>query len=180
MDRKPRIEVGETVIGIEKGDITDCRVDAIVNPANTDLELGAGVAGAIAKRGGSTVQKECDDFAPINLGGAIRTRGGLLPAKFVIHTAVMGADRKTNAGLIADATNSALAIAEEIGLKRIALPAMGTGVGEIPYAEAAKTMLDATVNYFENRDKARLLEVTYVLFDDEAYEAYKAVLSDHQ
>jgi O-acetyl-ADP-ribose deacetylase (regulator of RNase III) len=57
---------------------------------------------------------------------------------------------------------------------------MGTGVGEIPYAEAAKTMLDATVNYFKNRDNIRLIEVTYVLFDDKAYEAYKTVLSDYQ
>ncbi len=180
MDREPRIEVGETVIGIEKGDITDCRVDAIVNPANTDLKLGSGVAGVIAKRGGSTVQKECDDFAPVNLGDAVRTRGGLLPAKFVIHAAVMGEDRKTDTGIIAKATKNALAKAEEVGLKRIAFPAMGTGVGEIPYSEAAKAMLDATVEYLKVREVIRLFEVTYILFDDEAYDSYKTVLSERQ
>ena len=177
MDREPRLEIGETVIGIEKGDITDCKVDAIVNPANTDLKLGAGVAGAIAKRGGSTVQRECDDFAPIELGKAARTRGGLLPAKFVLHAAVMEPGLKTDTGIIADATKSALAKAEEVGLKRVAFPAMGTGVGNIPYAEAAEAMLGATIEYLNNREAIRIFEVTYVLFNDEAYEAYKTVLA---
>ncbi|MCP4229035.1 MAG: Appr-1-p processing protein [bacterium] len=180
MDREPRIEVGETVIGLEKGDITDCKVDAVVNPANTDLKLGAGVAGAIARRGGSTIQKECDDFAPIELGDAVRTRGGLMPAKFVIHAAVMGQDRKTDTDVISQATKSALVKAEEVGLKRVAFPALGTGVGEIPYADAAKAMLDATLEYLGNRDTVRILEVTYVLNDDEAYRAYKEALSNHQ
>ncbi len=180
MDREPRIEIGETVIGIEKGDITDCRMDAIINPANTDLKLGAGVAGAIAKRGGATVQRECDDFAPIEPGEATRTRGGLLPAKFVIHAVVMGSDRNTDTAIIAKATKSALEKAEEVGLKRIAFPAMGTGVGNIPYEEAAKSMLDATVEYLKGRNKVRVFEITYVLFDDEAYEAYKSVLAKHQ
>jgi len=180
MDREPRIEIGETVIGIEKGDITDCRVDAIVNPANTDLKMGAGVAGAIAKRGGATIQKECDELAPVELGDAARTRGGLMPAKFTVHAAVMGPDLKTDAGIIAEATKNSLAKAEEVGLKRIAFPALGTGVGQTPYGEAAQAMLDATTEYLKNRDKIRILEVTYVLFDDEAYDAYKTVLAKNQ
>jgi O-acetyl-ADP-ribose deacetylase (regulator of RNase III) len=180
MDREPRIEIGETVIGLEKGDITDCKVDAIVNPANTDLKLGTGVAEAIARRGGSTIQRECDDFAPIELGDAARTRGGLMPAKFIIHAAVMGPDRKTDPEIISKATANALAKAEEVGLKRIAFPALGTGVGEIPYSDSAHAMLSATVGYLTNRETVRLLEVTYVLYDDEAYLAYKNVLSENQ
>jgi O-acetyl-ADP-ribose deacetylase (regulator of RNase III) len=173
VDREPIIEIEETVVGIEKGDITNAKVDAIVNPANANLILGAGVAGAIAKKGGSTVQRECDDYAPIEPGDAIRTRAGLLPAKFVIHAVVLDDEGRTNVDLIAKATNSALTRAEEIGLKRVALPAMGTGVGNIPYADSADAMIGAVLEYLKNRTVARLLEITFVLFDDEAYGAFR-------
>jgi O-acetyl-ADP-ribose deacetylase (regulator of RNase III) len=173
MDREPIIEVGDTVIGLEKGDITNAKVDAIVNPANVNLILGAGVAGAIAKKGGSTIQRECNDYAPVEPGDAVRTRAGLLPAKFIIHAVVLDHDGNTSVDLIAKAANSSLLRAEEIGLKRIAFPAMGTGVGKMPYADSADAMLSAISDYLVNRDIVRLLEVTCVLFDDEAYAAFK-------
>jgi O-acetyl-ADP-ribose deacetylase (regulator of RNase III) len=176
MDREPIIEVGETVIGLEQGDITNAKVDAIVNPANVNLILGAGVAGAIAKKGGSTIQRECDDYAPVEPGEAVRTRAGLLPAKFVIHAAVLDQSGDTSVDLIARATKNSLTRAEEIGLKRVALPAMGTGVGNIPYDDSANAMLDATLEYLDTRETARILEITYVLFDGEAYAAFKKAL----
>lgn len=173
MDREPIIEVGETIIGIEKGDITNAKVDVVVNPANVNLVLGAGVAGAIVKKGGSTIQRECDDHAPIEPGEAVRTRAGLLPAKFIIHAAVLDHEGRANTQIIASATESALTSAEEIGLKRIAFPAMGTGVGKIPYADSAEAMLGAVMAYLEKRPVVRLLEITFVLFDDDAYAAFK-------
>lgn len=176
MDREPIIEVGETVIGLEQGDITNAKVDAIVNPANVNLILGAGVAGAIAKKGGTTIQRECDDYAPVEPGGAVRTRAGLLPAKFVIHAVVLDRGGKTDVGLIARATKNSLAKAEEIGLKRVAFPAMGTGVGKLSYDDSAGAMLNATLEYLDNRETVRILEITFVLFDDAAYAAFKKAL----
>ena len=96
---------------------------------------------------------------------------GLKPSATVI---------KTDAAIIGEATKSALAKAEEVGLKRIAFPALGTGVGEIPHYEAAKAMLDATIEYLNNREVTRLYEVVYVLFDDEAYGSFGSVLSESQ
>ncbi|MGD8719694.1 MAG: macro domain-containing protein [Candidatus Zixiibacteriota bacterium] len=162
------IVIGETVLEMETGDLTAWRGDAIVNAANTSMVMGAGVAGAIAKRAGSTVQKEALEKAPVGLGAVARTRGGLLPAKFVIHAAVMGDDRKTDADIIGRATTAALADAESIGLKSIAFPALGTGVGGMPYGEAARAMLASAAGYLAGREIPRLQRVVFVLYDDEA------------
>ena len=169
--------IGETVVELSQGDITAWRGDAIVNAANTSLVMGAGVAGAIAKRAGSTVQREALEKAPVELGEAARTRAGLLPAKFVIHAAVMGEDRTTDAGIIARATLAALEDAESIGLKTIAFPALGTGVGGMPYEEAAAAMLGQTEKYLSGRETPRLKRVVFVLFDDAATESFRKVLS---
>jgi O-acetyl-ADP-ribose deacetylase (regulator of RNase III) len=172
--------VGETVIELARGDITAWRGDAIVNAANTALVMGAGVAGAIARRAGSTVQREALEKAPVALGGVARTRAGLLPAKFVIHAAVMGEDRKTNAAVIGKATAAALAEAESVGLKSIAFPALGTGVGAMPYGEAAEAMFEAALAYLGARKTPRLKRVAFVLYDDAATEAFRTVLHSFQ
>lgn len=171
------LAVGDAVVELTQGDITAWRGDAIVNAANTSLVLGAGVAGAIAKRAGPTVQREALEKAPVGLGEVARTRAGLLPAKFVIHAAVMGEDRKTDAGTIARATRAALENAEAIGLKSIAFPALGTGVGGMPYEEAAAAMLGQTVEYLPGRETPRLKRVVFVLYEDAATESFRKVLS---
>ena len=168
--------IGETVIELTQGDITAWRGDAIVNAANTSLVMGAGVAGAIATHAGSTVQREALEKAPVGLGDVARTRAGLLPAKFVIHAAVMGEDRKTNAAVIARATAAALAEAESIGLKSVAFPALGTGVGAVPYEEAAAAMFDSAVKYLSARNTPRLKRIAFVLYDDAATEGFRNVL----
>lgn len=170
--------IGDTLVELTKGDITSWKGDAIVNAANTALIMGAGVAGAIARRAGETVQREALEKAPVPLGGVARTRAGLLPAKFVIHAAVMGPDAKTDTEIIARATDAALADAESIGLKSIAFPALGTGVGGLPYAEAARAMFGATAAYLKKRKTPRLRKITFVLYDDEAYAAFREVLDE--
>ncbi|NIT37063.1 MAG: Appr-1-p processing protein [candidate division Zixibacteria bacterium] len=172
--------VGDVIIEIEKGDITRWQGDAIVNAANTSLVMGAGVAGAIAKRAGTTVQREALEKAPVGLGKVARTRAGLLPAKFVIHAAVMAEDRKTDAGVIGRATKAALANAESVGLKSIAFPALGTGVGRVPYGVAAEAMLRATLEHLSEREKARLKRVVFVLYDDDAFESFRSALESFQ
>ncbi len=170
------LRVGDTVVELTRGDITAWRGDAIVNAANTSLVMGAGVAGAIDRRAGPTVQREALEKAPVHLGEVARTRAGLLPAKFVIHAAVMAEDRKTGAAIIARATKAALEDAEAIGLKSIAFPALGTGVGGMAYGEAAAAMLRQTVEYLSGREKPRLTRVVFVLFDDAALESFRNTL----
>jgi O-acetyl-ADP-ribose deacetylase (regulator of RNase III) len=172
--------VGNVIVELQKGDITGWRGDAIVNAANTSLVMGAGVAGAIAKRAGSTVQREALEKAPVGLGEVARTRAGLLPAKFVIHAAVMAEDRKTDAGIIGRATKAALANAEAVGLKSVAFPALGTGVGRVPYGIAAEAMLRATLEYLREREKPRLRRVVFVLYGDDAFESFRSVLESFQ
>lgn len=170
--------VGETSIELEQGDITGWRGDAVVNAANTSLVMGAGVAGAIAKRAGPTVQREALEKAPVGLGEAVRTRAGLLPAKFVIHAAVMAEDRKTDDEIIRRATRAALANAESIGLKSIAFPALGTGVGRVPYDRAAAVILEEATTYLSGRKTPRLKRVAFVLYDDAAMESFRNALNE--
>lgn len=173
------IFLNDTVIELTQGDLTQWKGDAIVNAANTELVMGAGVAAAIARRAGSTVEREARAKAPIKVGEVVRTRAGLLPAKFVIHAAVMEPDLKTDTAIIARATTAALANAESVGLKSVAFPALGTGVGALPYADAAGAMLEAAINYLQSRPIARLRKIVFVLHDQPAYDAFKSVLETH-
>lgn len=168
--------VNDTVIELASGDLTAWRGDAVVNAANTSLVMGAGVAGALHQKAGGTVQREALEKAPLGLGEVARTRAGLLPAKFVLHAAVMGDDRITNPEIIGRATAAALADAESIGLKSIAFPALGTGVGGLPYEEAAAAMFEAAVAYLRDRLTPRLQRVVFVLYDETALEAFRTVL----
>ena len=107
--------------------------------------LGAGVAGAIARRGGPEIQRECDEYVrrhgPLRVGEAALTGGGRLPARFVIHAAAMG-DEPASARSIRSATRAALHIAAERGLARVAFPVLGTGVAGFPFDEAARIMIE--------------------------------------
>lgn len=125
-------------IEVLDGDITQLEVDAIANAANTDLAHGGGVAGAISRAGGPEIQAESDRLAPIDLGAAVATGGGELPARWVIHAATMRLGGPTSAEIIVAATASTLRVADELGAKSLALVAFGTGVGGFPLSEAAR------------------------------------------
>src|ERR1700684_3061762 len=110
-------------IEIIEGDLTELDVDAIVNAANNDLQLGGGVAGAIRRKGGESIQRECDAVGSIPIGGAAITTGGKLPARFVIHAASMQLGGETTARALKSATAHSLRIASERKLRSIAFPA---------------------------------------------------------
>lgn len=152
-----------------KGDITEQDVDAIVNAANTSLWLGSGVAGAIRMKGGPAIQQECDRIGPIPLGEAAITGGGRLKARYVIHAAAMDLGGGVSAESCRAATLHSLERAEEKGLRIIAFPAIGTGVGGLDLAECAGTMLEA-VRGFQPKSLAR---VVFVLFDAHALEVFQ-------
>jgi O-acetyl-ADP-ribose deacetylase (regulator of RNase III) len=125
-------------IEVREADVTTLEVDAIANAANTELRHGGGVAGAIVRAGGRTIQDESDRRAPIGLGEAVETGAGDLPARWVIHAATMKLGGPTSGEIIRRATASTLAKADELGARSLALVAFGTGVGGFPVEEAAQ------------------------------------------
>ena len=129
----------EEKLVFQVGDLTEMDTDAIVNAANNDLQLGGGVAGAIRRKGGDAIQRECDAIGSIPVGGAAITTGGKLRARFVIHAASMQLGGRTTGHALRASTAHSLRIAAERGLKTIAFPAVGTGIAGFPCANAPKS-----------------------------------------
>jgi O-acetyl-ADP-ribose deacetylase (regulator of RNase III) len=170
-------------IEIVEGDLTQLDVDAIVNAANTQLWLGAGVAGAIRTRGGPTIQKECNAIISkyptqsIPLGEAVITSGGELKARWVIHAASMGSGTLTTEKSLRDATRNALLRAEEKKLKSIAFPAIGTGVAGFRLNKCAEIMQKVIVDHLLCVPNSSLERVILALFDSKATLEFEKALS---
>ncbi|TMB69823.1 MAG: macro domain-containing protein [Chloroflexi bacterium] len=159
-------------VDVLQGDLTQQDVDAIVNAANSDLILGGGVAGAIARRGGPAIQAECRAIGSIEVGGAAITTGGQLKARFVIHAASMHLGGRTSAESLHGSTRRSLEIASERGLRSIAFPAVGTGIAHFPLDDCARIMLEEVVAH--GGHAGSLTEVRFVLFGDGAEAAFRA------
>jgi O-acetyl-ADP-ribose deacetylase (regulator of RNase III) len=170
-----KLKLGPSTVSIERGDITDWNVDAIVNAANSTLAMGTGVAGAIKRRGGLIIEEEAMRQGPVEVGEAVLTTGGNLVATHVIHAAVMGLDLKTDAETIARTTRAVLALAEKHRITSIALPALGTGVGQIPPSVSADAMLGEVVAHLR-RGGNSLRRVAFVLYQDDAYRIFTDTL----
>ena len=170
-----RLRLGPASISIERGDITDWEVDAIINAANTSLAMGTGVAGAIKRKGGVIIEEEALGQGPVEVGEAVLTTGGNLAATHVIHGAVMGLDLKTDGDAIGKTTRAVLALADKHRLTSIALPALGTGVGHVPPPVSADAMLNEVVSHLK-RGGSSLRRVVFVLYLDEAYRAFSDTL----
>ncbi len=163
-------------IEIRQGDITELDVDAIVNAANNDLQLGGGLAGAIRRKGGPRIQAECDEIGTIPVGGAAITTGGELKARHVIHAASMQLGGSTTAHALRSSTAHALRIAAQQGLKTIALPAIGAGIGGFPMRDCAEIMLCETEKHFEQ--PTPIEKVYFVLFDPAALAVFNEVFAE--
>jgi len=160
-------------ITILQGDLTEQDADAIVNAANNDLQLGGGVAGAIRRKGGPSIQMECDRIGPVPLGEAAITTGGNLEARYVIHAASMrlgGATEERNLRL---STRNSLLRASENGLRTIAFPAVGTGIAGFPMRRAAEVMIEEALKHLQG--STSLEEVRFVLYDRPALETFREV-----
>ncbi|MEU8570194.1 O-acetyl-ADP-ribose deacetylase [Streptomyces pathocidini] len=167
-----------TNITLIMGDITEQKVDAIVNAANSSLLGGGGVDGAIHRRGGPEILEECRALRAtrygkgLPAGQAVATTAGRLPARWVIHTAgpvwSAGEDRSDT---LASCYREALRVAGELGARTVALPAVSTGVYRWPLADAARIALTAV------REAApeSLAEARFVLFGKEAYGVFEEV-----
>jgi O-acetyl-ADP-ribose deacetylase (regulator of RNase III) len=157
---------------VQQADVTRLDVDAIANAANTQLEHGGGVAAAISRAGGSAVQRESTEKAPIGLGEAVETTAGDMPARYVIHAATMELGGPTSADIIANATRSTLAKADELGCRSLALVAFGTGVGGFGLDEAARLMVDAV----RAHSPGSLERVVFAVHGAEAERAFRDAL----
>jgi O-acetyl-ADP-ribose deacetylase len=169
------MSISEKIV-LRQGDLTQMDVDAIVNAANNDLQLGGGVAGAIRRKGGEAIQRKCDAIGSIPIGGAAITTGGYLPARFVIHAASMQLGGVTTARALRSSTTHTLRIAAEGGLRSLAFPAVGTGIAGFPIPECARIMLREVVEHLK---KPTTLEMIYfVLFDAQALSEFEKVLAE--
>ena len=158
-------------IVLMKGDLTEMDVDAIVNAANNDLQLGGGVAGAIRRKGGRVIQEECDAIGSIPVGGAAITSAGALRARYVIHAASMQLGGRTTPHALRSSTAHSLRIAAQKGLKTIAFPAVGTGIAGFPMDECAEIMHAEAVAHLSH--ETSLEKIYFVLFDESALKTFQ-------
>jgi O-acetyl-ADP-ribose deacetylase (regulator of RNase III) len=166
--------LGTFTLEIADGDIAAETTDAVVNAANNHFWMGSGVAGAIKSRGGQEIERDAMAQGPVEPGECVMTTGGRLPARFVIHAAVMGQDLQTSAAIIARATANALALADARSLESIALPAFGTGVGGFPIEECARVMIGA----IRSHTSGSLRLVRLVLFGELACRTFADVAGE--
>ncbi len=158
-------------IVLREGDITDEEVDAIVNAANSALLLGAGVAGAIREKGGSSIQEECDAIGPIEVGGAAVTGAGDLSARYVIHAAGMPPGGVATEASIRASVARSLVLANEKGCRSIAFPAIGAGIGGFSVQHCAEIMLEEVRAHLAG--ETSLEEVRFVLFGEPTYRVFE-------
>jgi O-acetyl-ADP-ribose deacetylase (regulator of RNase III)/ADP-ribose pyrophosphatase YjhB (NUDIX family) len=166
------MKIKDTEIKIIQGDITELKVDAIVNAANNKLVMGGGVAGAIKRKGGQSIEDAALKVGPIKIGEAIATKAGTLPARFVIHTATMGMDFKTDEIKIRSSARSALKVAEGLKVESLAFPVLGCGTGGFSLLASAKIMAQEILKHLRGT-KSSLKEIIFCLYDREAFEVFE-------
>lgn len=160
-------------IVLREGDLTEERVDAIVNAANSNLLLGAGVAGAIRRKGGPSVQKECDEHGPIEVGDAAVTGAGDLAAEYVIHAAAMAPGGRASEESVRSSMRRSLELAHEKGCRTLAVPAIGAGIAGFPMRRCAEVLLEEARRHLEG--DTSLEEIRFVLFGEQAYRTFESV-----
>lgn len=166
-------------VQLVQGDITEEQVDAIVNPANAQLQHGGGLAAIIARKGGPTIQQESDEW--VRKHGAVRheapvaTMAGELACRYVIHAVgpVWGSGDEDDK--LAAAVAGSLALAEQLRLTSVSLPAISTGIFGFPKERAAGVIFGAVNSYFEQDPDASLTQVRVTVFDQPTTEAFVKV-----
>ena len=175
-----KVQINHTTLELIKGDITEMNSDSIVNAANERLAHGGGVAGVISRKGGPAIQWESDAWVRqhgrVPTGSAAITSGGNLKARYVIHAVGPVYDgTPRSAELLASAVRTSLRIADDQGLKSIALPAISTGIFGYPMEEAARVMLQAVIKYLEG--ETELERVVFCLYGHSAFEVFAGELA---
>jgi len=171
------LKINKSWIKLIQGDITDSSTDVIVNAANAQLILGAGVAGAIRRRGGPTIQEECNKIGGTFVGGAVITTGGNLKAKYVIHAVGPRMGEGNENEKLRNATLNSLKLMDEKKLKTISFPAISTGIFGYPIERCAKIMIEANRDYLLG--DTQIEEIFFCLYSKEDYEVFEKELNKY-
>ncbi|MGA2324224.1 MAG: macro domain-containing protein [Sedimentisphaerales bacterium] len=166
--------IGNSILELLDGDITEMDTDAIVNAANAQLVLGGGVAGAIRQKGGPAIQQECDKIGGTFVGGAVITTGGKLKAKYVIHAVGPRMGEGNEDTKLKNATLNSLKLADKHNLKSISFPAISAGIFGFPIDRCAEIMLRTAIEYL--KAKTGLKKVVFCLFGRESYAVFERQL----
>lgn len=168
---------GKKIILVE-GNLALLDVEAVVNAANKNLVLGGGVAGAIKKFGGPSIQEECDKIGPIAVGEAILTAGGNLKARYVIHAAGPVYGEGNEDEKLANATLNSLRIAREKRIKNIAFPAISTGIFMFPLKRCSEIMIKEAMEFLKDKQNKNPEEIIFCLYGQEAYHVFQDTLGE--
>jgi O-acetyl-ADP-ribose deacetylase (regulator of RNase III) len=170
MERK----VGQAVIEVNQCDITEMDTDAIVNAANAQLILGAGVAGAIRTKGGPKIQEECNAIGGTFVGGAVITTGGNLNARHVIHAVGPRMGEGNEEEKLKNATLNSLKLTDENNLTSITFPAISTGIFGFPKEGCAAIMIGTVIDYLKG--DTGLKRVVFCLHGAPSYDIFSEAL----
>ncbi|MEW6410576.1 MAG: macro domain-containing protein [Nitrospirota bacterium] len=162
----------EKYLRLIQGDITEQKVDAIVNAANSYLQHGGGVAGAIVRKGGYIIQEESNKIGFVSVGSAAVTSAGSLPAKYVIHAVGPRWGEGNEDEKLKNALISSLKLASEKGLKSISIPAISSGIFGFPKDRCAKILVKEAVRYLNKNPESSLKEVNFCLIDEQSIEYF--------
>ena len=165
------VKISNTTIELVQGDITELNTDAIVNPANSKLQHGGGVAWAIVNKGGYPIQRESDKLKFCPVGNAVITTAGKLKAKYVIHAVGPKMGEGDEDAKLKSATLSALKLADKHRLKSISFPAISTGIYKFPVDRCADIMLNTTIEYCKGQ--TGLQKILFCLYDDKTLKIFR-------
>lgn len=167
-------KVGDRVIRVVRGDITDMEVDAFVYDLTADCKLGSGYGGAVAARGGKVVQDQLNAIGSLPTGEAVVTTSGKMKAKFIIHVNGPKFHEPDTRGKLKKAVESALRQADEKGFARVAFPPIGTGLYQVPLDLCASVLVETVTKHLEG--PTSLKEVLLDAGDSREYKPLAAAL----
>lgn len=177
MDALEKKVNGKTV-RLVSADLTEREVDAVVNAANSRLQHGGGVAGAIVRKGGRIIQEESDKIGYVPVGAAAVTTGGKLKAKYVIHAVGPRMGEGDEDNKLKSAMRSVLNLAAEKNLASISVPAISAGIFGFPKDRCAQILIGETVAFLKKDPGTSLHVVEFCIFDKEAFEFFKAEMGN--
>jgi len=170
-----KVTINNKILQLIEGDITEMDTEAIVNAANAQLVLGGGVAGAIRRKGGPSIQEQCDEIGGTFTGGAVITGAGNLKAKYVIHAVGPRKGEGNKDEKLKNATLNSLKLADEKGIKSLTFPALSTGIFGFPIQRCAEIMLGTVNEYL--RGKTDIEKVCFCLYDNNSYDIFERQLN---
>ena len=162
----------DKIIRLIKGDITDQNVDVVVNPANSYLQHGGGVAGAIVRKGGKIIQTESDKIGFVPVGSSVITTSGQLPCQAIIHTVGPRIGEGNEDLKLSKSIHSSLSLASDHNYKSISIPAISSGIFGFPKDRCANILLDESIKFLQN-NKTTLETIEFCIIDDETLFHFK-------